>query len=65
MPIRTRFRFGCLVLFIENITSYKKSMYKFIELKGCDYGIRTSLELFSCYENVKVVPLYALSKVVG
>lgn len=38
-----------------------QSMYKFIELKGCEYGIRTTLEPFSCYEKVKVVPLYALS----
>lgn len=38
-----------------------QSMYKFIELKNCDYGIRTSLEPFSFYEKVKVIPLYALS----
>lgn len=38
-----------------------QSMYKFIELKGCKYGIRTSLEPFSSYEKVKVIPLYALS----
>ena len=40
-----------------------QSMYKFIELKGCDYGIRTSLEPVSFYEKVKVVPLYALSTI--
>ena len=44
-----------------NNSGSMQSMYKFIELKGCDYGIRTSLEPFSCYEKVKVVPLYALS----
>lgn len=38
-----------------------QSLYKFIELKSCDYGIRTSLEPFSSYGKVKVVPLYALS----
>ena len=38
-----------------------QSMYKFMELKGYDYGIRTILEPFSSYEKVKVVPLYALS----
>lgn len=38
-----------------------QSMYKFIELKGCEYGIRTCLEPFSSYEKVKVIPLYALS----
>lgn len=38
-----------------------QSMYKFIELKKSDYGIRTSLEPFSFYNYIKVVPLYALS----
>ncbi|MBT9932323.1 ATP-binding protein [Bacteroides nordii] len=38
-----------------------QSMYKFIELKKSDYGIRTSLEPFSSYKDIKVVPLYALS----
>lgn len=38
-----------------------QSMYKFLELKGSDYGIRTSLEPFSSYGKIKVVPLYALS----
>ncbi len=38
-----------------------QSMYKFIELKGCEYGIRTSLEPFASYGKVKVIPLYALS----
>lgn len=38
-----------------------QSMYQFIELKKCEYGIRTSLEPFSCYGKVKVVPLYAIS----
>lgn len=44
-----------------NNSGSMQSMYKFIELKGCEYGIRTSLEPFSSYEKVKVVPLYALS----
>ena len=38
-----------------------QSMYQFIELKKGEYGIRTSLEPFSCYDKVKVVPLYAIS----
>lgn len=38
-----------------------QSMYKFIELKKCDFGFRVSLEPFSCYDKVLVVPLYALS----
>ncbi|MDL2231693.1 ATP-binding protein [Porphyromonadaceae bacterium OttesenSCG-928-L07] len=44
-----------------NNSGSMQSMYKFIELKNCEYGIRTSLEAFSSYEKVKVVPLYALS----
>lgn len=44
-----------------NSSGSMQSMYKFIELKNCDYGIRTSLEPFSSCEKVKVVPLYALS----
>ena len=44
-----------------NTSGSMQSMYKFMELKGCNYGIRTSLEPFSAYEKVKVVPLYALS----
>lgn len=44
-----------------NNSGSMQSMYKFIELKKCDYGIRTSLEPFSFYEKIKVIPLYALS----
>jgi predicted AAA+ superfamily ATPase len=40
-----------------------QSMYQFIELKHCEYGFRTSLEPFSEYNRVKVVPLYALSSI--
>lgn len=38
-----------------------QSMYRFLELKNSEYGIRTSLEPFSSYEKIKVIPLYALS----
>ena len=38
-----------------------QSLYKFIEMKKCKYGVRTSLEPFGTYNNIKVVPLYALS----
>jgi predicted AAA+ superfamily ATPase len=38
-----------------------QSMYKFIELKDCDFGYRLSLEPFSCYPKITVIPLYALS----
>lgn len=44
-----------------NNSGSMQSMYKFLELKGSEYGIRTSLESFSSYEKIKVVPLYALS----
>ena len=40
-----------------------QSMHKFIELKGCEYGYRTSLENFCAYGKVRVVPLYALSNI--
>jgi predicted AAA+ superfamily ATPase len=46
-----------------NTSGSMQSMYKFIELKGCEYGFRTSLENFSAYEKVQVAPLYALSNV--
>lgn len=46
-----------------NNSGSMQSMYKFIEIKGCDYGIRTSLEPYSSYGKVKVVPLYALSNI--
>jgi uncharacterized protein len=38
-----------------------QSMYKFIELKDCDFGYRLSLEPFSNYPKITVIPLYALS----
>lgn len=44
-----------------NNSGSMQSMYKFLELKRSEYGIRTSLEPFSSYEKIKVVPLYALS----
>ncbi|MDE7090430.1 MAG: ATP-binding protein [Bacteroidales bacterium] len=42
-----------------------QSLYRFIELKQSEYGIRTSLEPSSEYDKVKVFPLYALSSVGG
>ena len=36
-----------------------QSMRLFLQQKGIDYGIRTSLENFSCYEDIRVYPLYA------
>ncbi len=42
-----------------------QSMYYFIKQKSCEYGIRTSLEPFSKYEKVQVIPLYAIKKVIS
>ncbi|MDR0812348.1 MAG: ATP-binding protein [Paludibacter sp.] len=46
-----------------NTSGSMQSMYKFIELKDCEYGYRVSLENFSVYDKVRVVPLYALSNI--
>jgi predicted AAA+ superfamily ATPase len=43
-----------------NKSGSMQSMYKFMELKDCEYGVRVSLEPFAEYGKVKVVPLYAL-----
>ena len=44
-----------------NNSGSMQSMHRFLELKKSEYGIRTSLEPFSAYEKIKVIPLYALS----
>ena len=36
-----------------------QSMYKFIEEKNVNYGIRTSLENYGQLEKIKIVPIYA------
>ena len=38
-----------------------QSMYLFMNEKKSSFGIRVSLENFSEFENVKVIPLYAVS----
>ena len=38
-----------------------QSMYLFMEEKKSTFGIRVSLENFSEFEKVKVIPLYAVS----
>lgn len=40
-----------------------QSLKIFMKEKKSKYGIRTSLENFSNYENIKVVPLYAISNI--
>lgn len=37
-----------------------QSMRLFLQQKGIDYGIRTSLENFSHYDDIKVYPMYAV-----
>jgi predicted AAA+ superfamily ATPase len=46
-----------------NTSGSMQSMYKFIELRESEYGYRVSLENFSKYNKVLVVPLYALSNI--
>ncbi len=40
-----------------------QSMRLFLQQKGIDYGIRTSLENFSHYDDIKVYPMYAVKNV--
>ncbi|MDR1225891.1 MAG: AAA family ATPase [Prevotellaceae bacterium] len=40
-----------------------QSMYLFLKEKQAEYGVRTSLENFALYDNVKVYPLYAASRI--
>lgn len=42
-------------------TGSMQSLRVFMEEKHCEYGVRTSLENFCTYENIKVYPLYAIS----
>ena len=49
---------------IEVKSSTKGSMQSlrvFMKEKNSDYGIRTSMENFACYDNIRVYPLYAIS----
>ena len=40
-----------------------QSLFLFLKEKNGFMGIRASLENFSCYENIKVYPLYAISNI--
>ncbi|MDR0574364.1 MAG: hypothetical protein LBG96_10105 [Tannerella sp.] len=40
-----------------------QSMFQFLSEKGYAYGIRCSMENFGVYRNVKVYPLYAVSRI--
>jgi predicted AAA+ superfamily ATPase len=46
-----------------NTSGSMQSLYRFIELKGSEYGYRVSLENFGQYGKICVVPLYALSNI--
>jgi hypothetical protein len=37
-----------------------QSMYKFLEEKQSNYGIRTSLENFGALDKIKIIPIYAI-----
>jgi predicted AAA+ superfamily ATPase len=41
-----------------------QSLFLFMQEKHIKFGIRTSLENFSEYNNIKVIPLYAIGKVI-
>ena len=44
-------------------TGKMQSMYRFLEEKKAARGIRLSLENFSAYEQIRVIPLYAISNI--
>ncbi len=39
-----------------------QSMFVFMAEKGSKYGVRSSMENFGTYQNIKIYPLYAISK---
>jgi len=44
-------------------TGKMQSMYRFLEEKKAPWGIRLSLENFSAYDRIRVIPLYAVSNI--
>ena len=46
-------------------TGKMQSMHLFLKEKGAEYGVRTSLENFSTYKNIRVYPLYAIGNVIS
>ncbi|MDR0828617.1 MAG: ATP-binding protein [Prevotellaceae bacterium] len=44
-------------------TGKMQSMWQFLNEKKSEFGIRTSLENFSAYDKIKVVPLYAIGNI--
>jgi len=46
-------------------TGKMQSMHLFLNEKKAEYGVRTSLENFSTYKNIRVYPLYALQNIIN
>jgi uncharacterized protein len=44
-------------------TGKMQSIYRFLEEKNAPWGIRISLENFSAYDKIRVIPLYAISNI--
>jgi len=47
-----------------NTKGSMQSMFQFLEEKGYPYGIRSSMENFGTYKNVRIYPLYAVSQII-
>ncbi|WP_293669276.1 AAA family ATPase [uncultured Parabacteroides sp.] len=52
----------CPIEIKSGVKGSMRSLYVYLEEKGLDYGIRSSLENFSSYDKIRVCPLYALGK---
>lgn len=50
----------CPIEIKSGVKGSMRSLYMFLDTKNSPYGIRSSLENFSHYDNIKVCPLYAL-----
>ena len=48
-----------------NTKGSMQSMFQFLTEKGYPYGIRSSMENYGNYENIRVYPLYAISQIIG
>ena len=48
-----------------NTKGSMQSMYQFLAEKGYPFGIRSSMENFGTYGNIRVYPLYAISQIVS
>jgi len=48
-----------------NTKGSMQSLYQFLTEKGYPYGVRTSMENFGTYGNIRVYPLYAISQIVS